>query len=202
MNREWTGNKKSIFVTLGASNHSLGNRAENDYYATDPEAFKHLIDEGGVNLSDIVLEPCAGDGHLVKQIKEKGYKVVCKDIIQRNYKLDGIWDFLKQNSKWDGDIVMNPPYKYAKEFIEKSLEMIRPLDRVYAFLKLTFLESKSRRPLFETKQLKTVYVFSKRMKCVKNGDFEGYKDSSSAAAYAWFEFEKGYHKEPIIKWIN
>ena len=30
--KDWTGNKKSTFVTLGASNHSEGEREVNDFY--------------------------------------------------------------------------------------------------------------------------------------------------------------------------
>lgn len=39
----------------------------------------------------------------------------------------------------------------------------------------------------------------KNTKCAKNGEFEKY--SSSAVAYAWFIWEKGYKGNPIIKWI-
>ena len=34
MTKDWVGNKKSTFVTLGASNHSMRPRQEHDYYAT------------------------------------------------------------------------------------------------------------------------------------------------------------------------
>jgi len=36
--KDWTGNKKTTFVTLGASNHTNHERAEHDYYATEPLA--------------------------------------------------------------------------------------------------------------------------------------------------------------------
>jgi len=201
-NKDWSGNKKSVFSTLGASSHSDNDRANKDYYATDLNAFKYLIDEGEVELSPVVLEPCAGGGHLSEQIKSYGYEVVSKDIIERDYPLDGTWDFLEQNEKWEGDIVLNPPYNKAKEFIEKSLEIIRDGDKVYGFLKLTFLESKARRPLFDTKQLKTVFVSSSRLGCVKNGNFDDKEFKSSAVCYCWYEFVKGYNGDPIIKWIN
>ena len=42
MNQDWTGNKVAAFVTLAASNHSEGEREENDYYATDPKAVEFL----------------------------------------------------------------------------------------------------------------------------------------------------------------
>ena len=109
-------------------------------------------------------------------------------------------DFLSVYETFDGDIVTNPPYKYAQEFVEKALEVIPKGKKVFMFLKLTFLEGKARRKLFETKQLKTVYVSSGRLKCAKNGKFE--ETGSSAAAYAWYEFEKGYKGDPKILWIN
>jgi len=199
---DWDGNSKAVFSTLGSSTHSNYDRADKDFYATDLNAFKYLVEDGGVTLSSKVLEPCAGNGHLSEQIKRYGYNVISKDIIQRDYPLDSTWDFLEQNEKWDGDIVLNPPYNKAKEFIEKSLDMIRDGDKVYAFLKLTFLESKSRRPLFDTKQLKTVYVSSSRLSCVKNGNFNNKEFKTSAVCYCWYEFVKGYEDNPIIKWIN
>jgi len=38
------------------------------------------------------------------------------------------------------------------------------------------------------------------LNCAKNGDFEKY--TSSAVAYAWFVFEKGYKGDTIVRWIN
>ena len=40
---DWTGNKQSIYATHGASNHSKGERADRDYYATDPQAVEELL---------------------------------------------------------------------------------------------------------------------------------------------------------------
>lgn len=42
--KDWTGNKKTTFVTLGASNHTDHDRAEHDYYATEPKAADILCD--------------------------------------------------------------------------------------------------------------------------------------------------------------
>ena len=71
------------------------------------------------------------------------------------------------------------------------------------FLKLQFLEGKARRKLFDLKQLKTLYVCSSRILCAKNGEFEQMRKSGgSAVAFGWYEFEKGYDKDPVIKWIN
>lgn len=47
MEKDWTGNGKSIFTTLGASNHTDKEREINDYYATDPIAIDALLSGGG-----------------------------------------------------------------------------------------------------------------------------------------------------------
>ena len=40
--KDWTGNFRSVFTTLGASNHADGERQRDDYYATDPLAIDKL----------------------------------------------------------------------------------------------------------------------------------------------------------------
>ncbi len=110
-------------------------------------------------------------------------------------------DFLQQSSVLDGDIITNPPYKSAKEFVEHALEIIPTGRKVFMFLKLQFLEGITRRGLFDRKELKTVYVSRDRIKCAKNGRFQDIK-TRSAVAYAWFEFQKDYNGDPVIKWIN
>jgi len=123
-------------------------------------------------------------------------------LIYRGYGVGGI-DFLTCNDKFDGDILTNPPYKFAQEFVEHSLELIPDGRKVFMFLKLTFLEGKKRRKLFDLRCFKTLYVSTKRILCAKNGDFEGIKaGGGSAVAYGWYEFEKGYCGNPMIKWIN
>ena len=43
LKKDWIGNKKTTFSTLGASNHSDQDRALNDYYATDPACGSDLL---------------------------------------------------------------------------------------------------------------------------------------------------------------
>lgn len=65
--KDWTGNKKTTFVTLGASNHSEHERENNDYYATDPKAleiFLNKIEQDGIKLHNAIWECACGEGHL------------------------------------------------------------------------------------------------------------------------------------------
>ena len=68
------------------------------------------------------------------------------------------------------------------------------------FLKVQFLEGQARKKeLFSRKELKYVFVYSKRITTAKNGDFDKYK--STALCNAWFVWEKGYNGLPSIDWI-
>lgn len=199
--KDWIGNSKSIYVTLGASSHSEVIREDDDYYATDPIALRLLIEECGVKFSPTVLEPCAGGGHLSEVLKEYGYNVISKDIKEHSYKLDGTWDFLATDEKYDCDIVTNPPYKYAEDFILKGLDMIPENRSLYMFLKLQFLEGKSRRKsLYDNNYLSHIWVSTKRIKCAKNGDFDSI--GSSAVCYAWMKFNKSNKDKATIEWFN
>jgi len=197
MNKDWIGNKKSTFVTLAASSHTDKEREKNDYYATEPKAMDLLLEKEKFNAN--IWECACGEGHLSKQLIHNGYKVYSTDLIDRGFGIGGI-DFLQQTKIFDGDIITNPPYKYAKEFILKSLNLIPTGNKVAMFLKIQFLEGKARKKMFLKYPPKTIYVSSSRLKCAINGEFK--KVKSSAVAYAWFIWQKGFMSDPIIKWIN
>lgn len=197
MNKDWTWGAKSIYTCHWASSHSEWERQEDDYYATDPKTIDDLvkyIDLSGKNI----WEPSCGEGHLSKQLESHWLKVISSDLIDRWY---GKWwvDFLECNKKFDCHVVTNPPYKFAKEFVEHSLHLIPEWNIVAMFLKLTFLEWIARHSFFQKHPPKTVYVYSKRQMCAKNGEFEKYK--SNAVAYCWFVWEKWYQWKPEIEWI-
>ena len=222
-NKDWTGNSVSTFKTLGASSHTKDDREENDFYATDPIAAKLLLELETLNKN--IWEPSCGQGHLSEIFVQNGHNVKSSDLIDRGYGESGV-DFLTYSNEsdfFDGDIITNPPYKYAKEFVEKALQYVKPGNKVCMFLKVLFLESKSRRLFFEKNPIKTVYVSSSRIKCAINGDFsltkevtktsldkDGKtvtttkieKDGASAVAYAWFVWEKGYQGETTLKFFN
>lgn len=207
--KDWTGNNKAVYTCLGASNHALEERQKEDYYATDPKAAELLL-EVEPDL-DNIWECACGEGHLTKIFRKYNKSGLASDIVDRGLEGCEQADFLNfednlfsinlyQDGLWHGDIVTNPPYKYAKEFVEKALELIEEGRKVCMFLKLTFLEGKARKELFKKYPPKVVYVCSGRILCAKNGDFDKY--SSSAVAYAWFVWVKGYKGDTIIKWIN
>ena len=198
--KDWTGNKNSIYKTLGASNHTEKEREENDYYATEPKAIEWLMTLE--NLNKNIWECAVGGGHLADVLIQHGYNVKCSDIVKR-CTYSEIIDFLETDVKWDGDIVTNPPYKFAKEFIEKAISIVNDGNKVAMFLKIQFLEGKARKQLFKAYPPKTIYVSSSRLLCAKNADFDGMKaGGGSAVAYAWFVWQKGFTGKTTVEWFN
>lgn len=201
MNKDWTGNKKTTFVQLGASSHSESERELNDFYATDPnslEIFLEKLKKDGIELHDNIWECACGQGHLSKVLEGNWFNVYSTDLVDRGYGVPNK-DFLNTYIDWDGDILTNPPYKYAKEFVEHSIELLKDNNYCIMFLKIQFLEGQSRKKLFEKYPPKYVYVNSARQTCYINGDMS--KKMSSASCYCWFIWQKGFIGEPIIRWL-
>ena len=190
---------KKIFRNLGASNHTKDERQELDFYATHPSAATALMDVE--DFHGMIWEPAAGMGHLARELRKK-HTVYCSDIIKRNYAV-GEKDFLTVNMQnMNINIVTNPPYKQAQEFIEKSLNVISEGYKVCMFLKLTFCEGKKRAIFFKKHPPKRIWVFSSRIAIAKDGDFEAYaKTGGSAICFAWFIWEKGYTGKTTLDWI-
>ena len=193
-----------IFTPLGASNHTDKERESNDYYATDPIAAEWLLKIEDFDTAVPIWECCAGECHLARVFTRNGYRVWASDIVKRRSDVDEL-DFLSPENtfRWNGHIITNPPYNLAEKVIRRALLLVPDGRKVAMFLKVTFLEGKARRKLFETYPPKTVWVSSSRILCAKNGDFAGFKASGgSAMAFAWFVWEKGYKGDTIVKWFN
>lgn len=195
--------RNSPFVTNGCSNHCVDDRAALDFYATDPKAAEWLL-KLEPNLSDNIWECACGDLALSNVFTTAGKTVRNSDIVARADNIE-ILDFLSCNTPvHNTDIITNPPYKYAKEFVEKAISLIDDGRYVCMFLKLTFLEGKSRRQLFKDYPPIRVWVSSARMMCYPNGlptNLSGNK-FSSAVCYAWFVWQKGYKGFPELRWFN
>lgn len=191
MTRDWTGDS-----SVRNCNKRNATAAPHDYYATEPRAVELLLENE--NFAGPIWEPACGEGHISKVLEDYVHAVWSTDLIDRGYGTAGI-DFLNSGvNVWEGDIITNPPYKCAKEFVEEALRVVSNGRKVAMFLKLTFLEGQARRDLFRLHPPQTVYISSARLECGKNGIFSGER----MVAYAWFVWEKNYPGPTILKWIN
>jgi hypothetical protein len=189
---------------VGSSRSDATVREENDYYATSPFAIDSLLQFEKIPLDSFIWENACGEGNLSIRLVERGYSnIFSSDLIDRgyghinNFLFSPDFYYLKNNRKPEY-IITNPPYKYAKDWVLKSLNSVTSDGKVIMLLKLVFLESQNRKELFDLGLLRNIYVFRKRLGVYKN-NIKSKNDG--LIAYAWFVWDKSYSGNPQINWI-
>lgn len=188
-----------------------------DFYETPTWATEALLDvesfKGGI------WEPASGHGAISRVLMKRYSPVISTDIMPDGYGACPM-DFFEQTAMLSGgiyagrtrNIVTNPPYRYAQEFVGHAIKLLPsrdfgdgwntnsvPAGKAAFLLKLTFLESTKRKTFFETYPPKKVWVFSKRVTMYPHGEPE--PKNGGTIAYAWFVWQKGYTGQPEIGWI-
>lgn len=204
----------SVFKCLGASNHTDHDRAEDDFYSTDPEGVARCLNWIKNNnflskdFNDYTWhEPACGNLAIAKVVHDFGVdksNIKCSDIVKRSdddsYNIE-IKDFFDLDKFEDNDniIITNPPYgKTAEQFLIHALEILNDGDYYITLQRVQFLEGQARRKIYDKEPPKAVLVPSKRINCYKNGIVS--KDKS-AMCFCWFMFEKGFKGTPGLYWI-
>ena len=189
-----------------------------DYYATPTVEVENILNELNIDfISQSVLEPCVGGGHMAEGIENYIYKngyiekvqLIGTDIRDRGYRND-IWeleyglDFFADDYPYDKAdwVVMNPPYGVIEPFTIRALDIAKK--GVIMLGRLQFLEGEGRfEKILQFNPPTDVYVYVDRIQCWKDGLKP---DGSSAQAYAWFVWDRTktneYLVEPKIHWIR
>lgn len=169
-------------------------RNEDDFYPTPPSATEALL---CVEHFDGEIWECAcGDGAMSRVLQAHGYEVRSSDLVDRGYGESPV-DFLCVTPRKSvANVVTNPPYSLAEEFVRTALAISS--NKVAMLLKLTFLEGEKRRRMFESTPLARVHVFSRRLTLMRNG---APPRSGGMIAFAWFVWEHGYIGYPQIHWL-
>ena len=187
---------------LGSTAFGTEPRQERDYYATDPAALEKFIEAfkaDGNSIAWQVWEPACGEGNLTKVLAEQRHVVYESDIY--DYGENDVFDFLDSDKQFNGDILTNPPYKIAKQFVQHGMTLIPDGNQVIMLLRIQFLESKGRHEWFKNSPPKFVYVHSSRIKIWKDNDNVKYP-GTQPLCYAWYVWEKGFEGHTTIRWIK
>ena len=168
------------------------NRQKDDFYATPPEAVEDLLKVEDFNGG--IYEPCCGMGHISKLLESKGYEVESSDLVDRGYGTPRI-DFLFEREQRD-NIITNPPFKLATKIAEHCQMVSRK--KTALLLKIQFLEGVERFQLFKEFPPVRVWVFSKRVTTMKDGD-ESIRNGMFCLG--WFIWETGYVGKTDLGWI-
>ena len=132
-----------------------------DYYPTPFIAIEALLQRE--MFAPLVWECACGDGAISKVLAKSDYQTYDTDLHDYGFGESGM-DFLEYNELpfQNCDIITNPPFKLANEFVLKALEL---KTRKFAFLlRLAFLEGIWRKEnIFFNNPPSIIYVFSKRL---------------------------------------
>lgn len=135
-------------------------REKLDFYATNERGIRELLKREKFNHT--IWECACGMGHIGKVLEENNYKVKATDICYRGYGSKEEIDFfnVKEN---DLDIVTNPPFFCANEFLEHALKISKPKTKIAMLFRLAFLEGQKRYKLFKKYPIKKFMYLQKEL---------------------------------------
>ena len=153
-------------------------RQKDDFYPTPEYVTRILMDR--IPFEGTIWECACGDGAMSEVIKSYGYHVVSTDLVGRGYDdgTSGV-DFLLENTKMV-NIVTNPPFNLAYEFIEQGLRLAT--GKLALLLPVRYLTGKKRTDLYKKTPPKYVIIIPNKV------DFLGY--GNPAMEFAWFVWDK------------
>lgn len=182
---------------MSATNRGSERKAY-DFYATPVDVVKNFLNNYDLPKGNI-LEPSAGNGNVIKALRDKGIQNNITAIEIREEEEDNlnmlsdkviIDNFLEWNSDKDYSVIIgNPPYSLAREFIEKCFEIANENTVIIMLLRTAFLESKSRFEFWQEHPLTELYVLSKRPSFTGKG--------TDATSYSWFVWDNRQSKQVI-----
>jgi hypothetical protein len=171
-------------------------REKDDFYPTPAPGTRALL--ASEKFDGGIWEPACGDGAISNVLKEHGYNVLSTDLFDRGYGESRI-DFLMEQRLLAPNIVTNPPFKMAEEFVRHSLNL--GAEKVAMLLRLAWLEGSARKALFESTPLARVHVASRRLSMARGGTDNG-KGGGSMIAFAWFVWDQSHHGATELRWFD
>ncbi len=139
-------------------------RDPKDFYATPWASFKPLLDILPNDPDVYFREPCAGDGRLIKWLRESGRYCDGADLFpQKEAVAEGLYnstpeDYLS-NETHHRFVVTNPPFGVAFEMAQHAK---RHADEFIFLLRLSFLESDERGDWLSANEPSALFVLRKR----------------------------------------
>lgn len=174
-------------------------REPDDFYPTPACATEALL--AVETFQGAVWEPACGTGDMSRVLEAAGHEVVSTDLIDRGYG-EGGRDFLCEWVSLAPNTVTNPPFKWAVQFVERSLQLTAdPGGKVALFLRLAFLEGQVRGRWFPKTPLARVWIMSRRVPIGKGKLLEA-DEKAGPLAFAWYVWEHGHIGHPELRFLD
>ena len=175
-------------------------RKPHDFYATPIDCVVNFINNYGIDrIKGNILEPSAGNGNVIQALRQNKVQCIITALELREEERDSlnrlsdkviIDNFLEWEADKNYDVIIgNPPYTFAREFIEKCFKIANENTVIIMLLRTAFLESKSRYEFWQQHPLSGLYTLSKRPSFTGKG--------SDATSYSWFIWNNRTDKQEI-----
>ena len=183
---------KQVHGQYGARSNA---REEADWYPSPEDVMNELLENTDIPVTGPVLDAGAGTGILMQPLLDAGIEVAGVELHDRgapaHLNIDTGIDFLEIPlvMPGTGEIVMNPPFKQADDFVRHALGLLEPGGRVRALMRLTWMAAKRRADLLP--QLEEVLIMG-RLKMLPAGRQDLDKGHNGSVDFAFFTFTKGH----------
>ena len=182
----------------------MAERRANDFYQTPQKVIDALLNNYEIDEEKqcYILEPCAGDGAIIKELQREGYcnikaiEIRPEETQNLNelvgYGRFAIADFLTMSEKHTGRpdvIITNPPFSLAMEILEKSMKIVSEKGKVILLLRLGFLASDKRFDFMRENPPTDMFVLHKRPSFTGKG--------TDSQEYGWFVWDKDKQTQSI-----
>jgi hypothetical protein len=169
-------------------------RHPDDYYIEEEWCDRRLFEvekfKGGI------FDPACGSGRIVRAAIAAGHVALGHDKVRRSVECTREADFLTSDV-WVSNIVSNPPFGIAQEFIEHALEMSQ--GKTAMLLPLTWLAGDDRAVWLATTPLLRVYVLTPRPSMPPGPVIEaGIKLGGGKKDFCWVVWLRAYDGTPTF----
>lgn len=172
------------------------NAEKDDFTPTPWDALWPLLEHE--EFEGKVWEPACGEGHISRFLKGIGYDVISSDLIDRGYGEPRV-DFLMEWTPRAENVITNPPFKLAREFILKALALTT--GKVVMFLPLSYLAGLRRwQEIYNVTPPARVYVFISRVQ-MKRGGTDGGEGGGGMINFMWAVWDRSHKGRTEVYWI-
>jgi hypothetical protein len=173
-------NEDELRGTVSSTNRGAERRTDDAYYT--PQWCVRRLLEVWKPTKGVLMEPAVGTGAIVAAIGDGFGPWLAYDIRPEVVSIPH--DFLEMTSTSPQvtAVITNPPYCLAEEFVRHSRKQCPCADLVF-LLRIAFLASAGRLPLWRDLGTPDIYVLPNRPSFTGNG--------TDSADYAWFVWPPG-----------
>lgn len=172
-------------------------RSPEEWYVDPPFCTELLLD--AVPFRGSIWDPCAGQGTIVEVCLERGLKAFGTDI---NPKFATVreMDFLSDHRGEADNIIFNPPYNQAEDFIRRAIALARR--RVAVLLQQQFPYSQGRHRLFtEHKPAQMLFLSSRPSMPPGRLMRQGMKQKGGKTDYLWIVWDREHTGATTCDWL-